>query len=180
MVNPQPDEFAERITWRPDQGEHPTTIDGRLVRVSPVEGAFGRYPLLELEPDDGPAWVVHALRSVLQDELRDLAPQIGDRIQISYGGKTDNGRGYFSYRVRFADGSPRRVDWSRFGGDLVGEEPTLMENRSSITTSPRRPCRRSSPSRRSSLSSCRRADPKARSRRQSPLLNGGRDGQQQP
>jgi hypothetical protein len=123
MVNLQPEEFAETITWRPDQGEHPTTIDGRLTRVSAVEGAYGRYPLLELEPDDGPAWAIHVLHGVLKDELQDLAPQIGDRIQISYRGKTDSGRGYFSYRVRFVDGSSRQVDWSRFSDDPAGQEP---------------------------------------------------------
>jgi hypothetical protein len=133
MANPQPEEFAEATTWRPDRGEHPTTVDGRLVRVSMVEGAYGRYPLLELQELDGLVWAIHAVHDVLRRELRDLAPQIGDRIQISYRGKTD--RGYFAYRVRFVDGSSRQIDWSRLSDEPVSQEqlPITSESSNAVT-----------------------------------------------
>jgi hypothetical protein len=126
MANPQPGEFADTITWRPDQGEHPTTIEGKLARVSAVEGSYGRYPRLELEQDDGLVWAVHVLHDVLRSELEDLRPQIGDPISISYRGKTP--RGYFGYRVRFVDGSSGQIDWSRFSGGVAGQEPLPITN----------------------------------------------------
>jgi hypothetical protein len=70
------DQFSSGTTWRPDQGEHPRTITGKLVNVRSVEGSYGAYPLLELEQDDGITWVVHAFRDVLKSELANAAPQI--------------------------------------------------------------------------------------------------------
>jgi hypothetical protein len=119
-MSAQPEEFVDATTWRPDRGEHPTAVDGRLTRVSAVDGAYGRYPLLELEQADGVVWAIHVVHDVLKRELRDLAPQIGDRIRISYRGKTE--RGYFGYRVRFVDGSSRQIDWSLLGDGPVAQE----------------------------------------------------------
>jgi hypothetical protein len=110
---PMPDEFGSGTTWRPDLREHPRTITGKLVDVRPVEGAYGTYPLVELEEDDGVTWFVHAFRDVLRSELANCAPQPGDRIEIRYGGKSE--KGYYLYRVRHADGRERQVNWTRYG-----------------------------------------------------------------
>lgn len=115
MANPQPDEFAEATTWRPDQGEHPVTISGRLTRVGSVKGAYGAYPLVEIEQDDGKLWAFHAFRDMAREELTNLGPQVGDRIEIRYGGRSD--KGYYRYRARSLDGKQAEVDWSRFGAD---------------------------------------------------------------
>ncbi len=127
MANPQPEEFADATTWRPDQGDHPVTIGGRLRRVSVIEGAYGAYPLVEIEQEDGQIWAFHAFRDMARDELANLQPQIGDRISIHYGGRSD--KGYYRYRARSLDGKPAEVDWSRFGADRppAAEQPDLPE-----------------------------------------------------
>lgn len=116
-------EFEVGTTWRPDQGEHPRTITGKLVDVRAVEGAYGKYPLVELEQDDSVTWLVHAFRDVLRNELANCAPQIGDRITVSYGGKSE--RGYFRYRVRRADGTRSQVRWGEFSDDAQAVEPDV-------------------------------------------------------
>jgi hypothetical protein len=108
---------TDPTTWRPDKGEHPQTIVGKLIDVREVTGAYGDYPLLELEQGDGVVWLVHAFRDVLRGELASCAPQRGDRISIAYGGKSE--KGYFRYRVQHEDGRARRVDWSRFSDDAA-------------------------------------------------------------
>jgi hypothetical protein len=57
-------------------------------------------------------WHVHAFRDVLQSELANCDPQPGDKITISYGGKSD--KGYYLYRVRHVDGRRNRVNWAQF------------------------------------------------------------------
>ena len=108
-------------TWRPDQGEHPRTIVGQLIDVRPVEGAYGAYPLVELQQDDGVVWVFHAFRDVAKSELQSCAPQPGDRISITYGGRSE--KGYYLYRVRRADGRDSRVNWARFGEAAESVDP---------------------------------------------------------
>ena len=110
----------QTTTWRPDQ-DHPKTITGRLLDVRTVEGAYGAYPLLELEQDDGLGVDVHAFRDVLQSELAACAPQLGDRITIIYQGKT--AKGYYLYRVKRADGMSRPVNWAQFGGTVIDAQP---------------------------------------------------------
>lgn len=104
-------EFDEGTTWRPDQGQHPTTITGKLIEVRWIDGTYGEYPLLEIEQGDGVAWTVHAFRDVLRSEITSCAPEIGDAITISYGGKSE--KGYYRYKVRRVDGHGGPVDWSR-------------------------------------------------------------------
>lgn len=119
----EPDAFGTGTTWRPDQGEHPRTITGKLVDVRPVEGSYGPYPLVELEQDDGVVWLVHAFRDVIRNELANCAPQPGDKISIAYGGKSE--RGYYRYRVRHADGRHNSVNWARFSDDKPAAEPDV-------------------------------------------------------
>jgi hypothetical protein len=131
MTNPEPEEFAEATTWRPDQGEHPTTIRGTLKRVGTVDGLYGPYPLVEIEQDDGLAWGFHAFRDMARQELLSLKPQVGDRIAVHYGGRSE--KGWYRYRVSSLDGKRAEVDWSRFGDDRAGQEslPTVDEPSSS-------------------------------------------------
>jgi hypothetical protein len=128
MANPQPEEFAETITWRPDQGEHPTTLDDvTLRRVGVVEGAYGAYPVLEVEQDDGIVWAFHCFRDMAREELLNLRPQVGDRISIHYGGQSE--KGYYRYRIRSLDGKRAEIDWSRFRSDTpaAAEQPRQHE-----------------------------------------------------
>ena len=129
------DEFASGTTWRPDQGEHPTTIAGKLIEVRTVEGGYGPYPLVELEEDGGVVWEFHAFRDVAKSELASCAPQPGERISIAYGGRSE--KGYFRYRVRKVDGS-NRVDWSRFGDEPSPVEPDVPADAGDLPAPPPR------------------------------------------
>ncbi len=62
-------------------------------------------------------WCVHAFRDVLRSELASCAPQVGDKVSISYGGRHE--KGYYLYRVRRVDGKPRQIDWARFDAEAV-------------------------------------------------------------
>ena len=109
------DEFGATTTWRPDQGQHPRTISGKLLDVRSASGNYGEYPLLEIEQDDGVTWSVHAFRDVLQSELASVAPQLGDKVSISYGGRHE--KGYYLYRVRKLGAEPTAISWGKWGGD---------------------------------------------------------------
>lgn len=68
-------------------------------------------------------WEVHAFRDVIRNELANCAPQTGDKVTITYGGKSE--KGYYLYRVRDADGRHNQVNWSRFSDDPSPPEPDL-------------------------------------------------------
>jgi hypothetical protein len=129
----QPEEFTEATTWRPDRGEHRTTLDGRLKRVGVVEGMYGPYPVLELETGDGELWAFHAFRDMAREELANLQPQIGDPISIHYGGRSE--KGYYRYRIRSLDGKQSEIDWSRFEPDprSAGEQPGRSPSDKSVS-----------------------------------------------
>jgi len=126
MASMQFEKFTEATTWRPDQGDHPVNIAGRLNRVSVVEGAYGPYPLVEIEQDDGQMWAFHAFRDMARQELANLQPQIGDRISIHYGGRTE--KGYYRYRAGSLDGKQTKIDWSRFGSDASAPVEQLQHS----------------------------------------------------
>ena len=129
MVSTQSEKFAEATTWRPDQGDHPVTIAGRVIRISVVEGAYGPYPLVEIEQDDGQIWAFHAFRDMAQQELANLQPEVGNQISIDYGGRSE--KGYYRYRAQSLDGKQAKIDWSRFAAG-ASSEVRQVEQRESV------------------------------------------------
>ncbi len=111
-------QIEEQKTWRPDQGDVNPLV-GRVADVSTATGEHGSYPLVEIVDDGGCTWSFHAFREVAENELRELAPEIGDEISVHFLGQPA-GKTYYRYKIRFADGRGKKIDWTKFGGELRG------------------------------------------------------------
>jgi hypothetical protein len=109
---------TESKTWRPDEGDVNPLI-GTLIDVSGATNEWGTYPLVTLLDDRGCSWSFHAFREVAKQELTELAPEIGDPISVHWLG-VPAGKEYHVYKIRFADGRGKKVDWRRFGGTESG------------------------------------------------------------
>jgi hypothetical protein len=103
--------------WRPVPGEK---VIGAVTALDAREGAYGTYPIVTLETDDGEI-ALHCFHEVLQNELAKIAPKIGDRIGVKYVGKHPE-RGYHVYRVQ-RDGADDEFAWGQFGADEPAAPP---------------------------------------------------------
>ncbi len=102
-------EHAE--AWKPAPGE---TVIGELIAVAWNDAGWGEYPICTLRRDDGSAVAVHAFRQVLQRELAEQRPRLGERIGIRHLGRADSG--YYRYRLAVDRAEPAAVDWTRAAG----------------------------------------------------------------
>jgi hypothetical protein len=115
------------VTWRPDKGEHPRTLEGEVLDIRVIEGSYDPYPLVELKDDDGCVWYFHAFRDVAQSELATCGPQVGDRISVAYKG-IPPGKTYHLYRIRKA-GASARIDWTQFGTETPVQPELRVDTR---------------------------------------------------
>jgi hypothetical protein len=125
-----PENIQESRTWRPDQGDvNPLT--GRLEDVASVTNEWGTYPLAMIVDEMGCSWGFHAFREVAKQELAELAPEIGDVVTVNWLGVPEDKK-YHVYKIRFADGRGRGVDWTKFGGtegaDLRAADPPASDD----------------------------------------------------
>lgn len=109
--------YAE--AWRPDQ-EDPDTLVGVVADISTNESDYGEYPIITIRQDDGTEKAVHAVHTVLRNELIKQRPQIGERIGIKFLGdiKTKPGSRYSSYKgysVRMERDATTAFNWSTLG-----------------------------------------------------------------
>ena len=92
--------FAPVEAWKPtNAGDQ---LVGMLARVDqrPPQNGYAEYPILIVLTDDGQEWAVHAFHTVLKDQLLKTAPQVGDRIRLTYKGKVQGQtREYHSWTV---------------------------------------------------------------------------------
>jgi hypothetical protein len=117
---------TERKAWRPDKGDVNPLV-GRLADVTTATGQHGAYPLAEIVDQDGCTWSFHAFREVAESELRELAPEIGDEISVHWLG-IPSGKAYHQYRIRFADGRGKKIDWGRVGsGEPIARDGAPAE-----------------------------------------------------
>lgn len=105
--------------WRPDEDD-PKTIVGEILDIEKRDGDWGPYPVLIVRTKDGEEKAIHAMRSVLKNELLKKRPQIGERIGVVYLGeqKGQGTRSYIGYRVEV-----ERNTNSTFSWDTMGEAP---------------------------------------------------------
>lgn len=77
----------------------PRTVYGRLVDITEIDGQYGRYRLLIIEPPDGSPlgrqydgalWAVHSFHTILANEVQRRLDrghlQLEDEVAIDYGG----------------------------------------------------------------------------------------------
>ncbi len=93
--------YKQIPAWVPEKAGD--SLVGTLVKVDqrhPNNG-YAPYPVLTLLDEDGEEHAVHAYHHVLLDQLRAVAPDIGDVVRIFYGGKAEgsSGRPYHRYTV---------------------------------------------------------------------------------
>ncbi len=82
--------------WRPQPGH---VLIGTVLGVGERESKFGgAYPTVTVETAAGEHVIVHAYHSAIRDELAQLKPAAGERIDFAYHGCGPEG--YHRYRVK--------------------------------------------------------------------------------
>lgn len=109
------DEPAE--SWKPKPGDMVVgTVRAIDVRGTSYDPAV---PVLELETPEGSRVAVWAFHTVLRNELKRLAVQVGDEVAIRR--LEDSAKGYKRYRVFTPDEQVNEFSWdsvSTDGGDV--------------------------------------------------------------
>lgn len=113
LAKPKPE------AWKPVEGE---TIAGRLERIEPGHTEWGPRDILILADPDGVERAVWLLQSVLRDEVKKQAPQIGDVVAILYEGKIPRADApdYHGFKVRVRPAAGGRLEWTDAGAARVG------------------------------------------------------------
>jgi hypothetical protein len=78
---------SEKGGWKPEQGD---TITGTIVDIDVTEGAYGPYPVLDFQLEDGTV-SVHAFHDLLRRKLSSRGAQVGELVSITYRGRAGNG-----------------------------------------------------------------------------------------
>lgn len=83
-------EVATAVAWRPAPGDNLTgAVAHRDLRTT----EYGTYPVLYIATEsDGPLVAVHAFHTTLKEGLKELAPQRGTFVSITYVGEKDSGK----------------------------------------------------------------------------------------
>lgn len=102
--------LTEKGGWKPEQGD---TITGTIVDIDVTEGAYGPYPVIDFELDDGTV-SVHAFHDQLRRKLSSRGAQVGELVSITYRGRAGNGTGTdaYLYDVRVGE-EPKRFDFDQ-------------------------------------------------------------------
>jgi hypothetical protein len=105
-------DFSFPEAWRPEVGD---ALKGKVVEIDVVNGEYGGYPVVTVEGPEG-ARAAHAFHTVLRNELAKRNVQVGDEIEILYGGKSGpRATDYERYRVKNLSRQPKSFDWGAHG-----------------------------------------------------------------
>lgn len=112
--------------WRPDEGE---VLEGRVISLDKgwsdyrAEKGNGFYPIVTLKKGDGTVVNVHCFHAVLERRMLSLTPQIGDKLTITFLGKsphkTNPRKSVSNYTVE----SDRSQNADDFWGSMTGGQP---------------------------------------------------------
>jgi hypothetical protein len=95
--------------WQPKEGE---TITGVIVDIDVAEGAYGPYPVVDVQLDDGQIVSVHAFHDALRSKLKLRGAQVGEKVSITYRGRAGEGVGTDAYLYDVLVGAePMRFDF---------------------------------------------------------------------
>jgi hypothetical protein len=111
-------DYAE--AWRPDPGDK---LIGTVVETSERTGEYGKYPIVTVRQGETAETELafHAIHTVAQVELADMAPQVGETIAIKYLGKREAANGkatYHAYKIA-VDRAAEKFDWSDYASGQV-------------------------------------------------------------
>jgi hypothetical protein len=106
---------APPTSWRPDKRElgHPDPLVGELMRVETGHTSYGPKTIAVVRDVEGREWSVWLLATVLADEFRRQAPQIGELLAVRYEGRVRpqaGGTAYAKYRL-VVDRGDAGIDW---------------------------------------------------------------------
>jgi hypothetical protein len=77
--------IASARGWRPAPGDN---VTGTIVKLDMLDsGAYGPYPAVTIETNDGKFVVIHAFHTLLWDGLAGLDVKSGDTITVAYVGR---------------------------------------------------------------------------------------------
>jgi hypothetical protein len=97
--------------WMPKAGD---VLEGTVASIDSGNSAYGVYPIVTVEQEDGEKRAVHCFHTTIRGQLGRIQPKVGDPIGIKYLGKkqssTNKDRKYDAYRVVSDQGG---YDWSR-------------------------------------------------------------------
>jgi len=121
---------TEKGGWQPIEGE---TISGGVVDIDVTTGAYGPYPVVDIELDDGMVVAVHAFHDQLRRKLSSRGAQVGETVSITYRGRAGDGTGTdpYLYDVRVG-GEPKRFDYDKL---TYTAEPAKQPKRAAPPTS---------------------------------------------
>ena len=101
---------TEKGGWRPSEGE---TITGRVVDIDVTTGAYGPYPVVDVELEDGTVVSVHAFHDQLRRRLKSRGAQVGETVSITYRGRVGDGAQDAHLYDVFVGGEPKRFDYDK-------------------------------------------------------------------
>jgi hypothetical protein len=121
MSTQVPEGFGLPQAWRPEkdaEGDHDNPVTGILRSVETGSTAYGEYPIIVLEKENGDEVAIHAFRTVLLNEFTRKKPRAGEKVSVWFGGKQktkDGKRDFVTYKVKvFREAENGDVDWDRF------------------------------------------------------------------
>lgn len=131
---------GEVAYWEPKPGG---VVVG-VVREIDIRGTQydANVPVITLQVESGELVQIWAFWSVLRNELRKLAPEIGSEIAVRR--LNDSERGYRRYRV-FTDQAERAFDWGSIETNasdaelLERQEHALLDNPAAASVPPNKP-----------------------------------------
>jgi hypothetical protein len=101
---------TEKGGWQPVDGD---AISGVIVDIDVTTGAYGPYPVLGIELEDGTV-SVHAFHDQLRRKLDSRGAQVGETVTITYRGRAGAGAGTDAYLYDVHVGAvPKRFDYDQ-------------------------------------------------------------------
>ncbi|MCA1839941.1 MAG: hypothetical protein LC723_06380 [Actinobacteria bacterium] len=83
-------DIALAPAWRPNVGN---TLTGAVAHIEKRTTEYGTYPVVYIAKEDtGELFAVHAFHQTLKDGLKELAPQRGEFVSITYAGKKESSK----------------------------------------------------------------------------------------
>lgn len=105
-------DYTYADAWMPKDDE---VIEGKVASIDTGASAYGPYPIVTVEREDGSKAAVHCFHQAIRGQLARIKPKVGDPIGIKYLSRkkstTNPSQSYAVYRV-VSEGAGG-YDWSQ-------------------------------------------------------------------